>query len=157
MHAKHADGGGAYSRLSSQLWAGGVKMLEGKCHCGKVAWWFDGMPESSTACNCTLCRRYGTLWAYDFEGERIRVAGPTRVYSWGDGDIGFHFCEHCGNLAYWRGIKPRDDGRRRMAVNLRLAEKPEAVAAIPIRHFDGFESWKDVTRDGANTVGEIWF
>ena len=134
----------------------GVKMLEGSCHCGKVTWQFDGVPESSTACNCTLCRRYGTLWAYDFENGRIRVTGPTRFYSWGDCGIGFHFCENCGNLAYWRGIKLRDDGRRRIAVNLRLALKPEDVAAIPIRHLDGFDTWKDVER-GTNTVGEIWF
>ena len=46
-------------------------MLHGTCHCGSVTWQFDGMPESVTACNCTVCRRYGTLWAYDFENEGI--------------------------------------------------------------------------------------
>jgi hypothetical protein len=47
-------------------------MIKGSCHCGALSWSFDGMPESVTACNCTLCRRYGALWIYDFEGERIR-------------------------------------------------------------------------------------
>ena len=46
-------------------------MIEGSCHCGSVTWRFDGMPESATACNCTICRRCGVLWAYDFEGDRI--------------------------------------------------------------------------------------
>jgi hypothetical protein len=41
-------------------------MVEGSCHCGAVRWSFDGTPESATACNCTVCRRYGVLWAYDF-------------------------------------------------------------------------------------------
>jgi hypothetical protein len=39
------------------------------------------VPESATACSCTACRRYGTLWAYDFEDEGIRVSGQTRVYA----------------------------------------------------------------------------
>ena len=131
-------------------------MIEGACHCGKVRWRFDGMPGSATACNCTLCRRYGTLWAYDFDGERIHVTGPTRAYSWGDKHIGFHFCENCGNLAYWRGIKPREDGRTRIAVNLRLAEDPAQVFTVPIRHLDGLESWKDLPSDG-RTVKDMWF
>ena len=131
-------------------------MIEGACHCGRVSWKFDGMPDSATACNCTVCRRYGTLWAYDFDGERIHVRGPTRAYSWGEGGIGFHFCEHCGNLAYWRAVKPREDGRCRIAVNLRLALNPDLVAAISIRHLDGLNTWKDVPRD-AHTVADLWF
>lgn len=59
-------------------------MIHGSCHCGAVRWQFKGMPESATACNCTVCRRYGVLWAYDFEGEGISVLGPTRVYVRGE-------------------------------------------------------------------------
>ncbi|MGZ5929593.1 MAG: GFA family protein [Rhizomicrobium sp.] len=129
-------------------------MLEGSCHCGQVTWRFDGVPESATACNCTVCRRYGVLWAYDFEGERIHVAGPTRAYAWGERSIGFHFCQHCGCIAYWRGIAPRADGRRRIAVNLRLAE-PDQVADIAMRHFNGLE-WKETPPDGRR-VADMWF
>lgn len=132
-----------------------AQITEGACHCGQVRWRLDGDPGTVTACNCTVCRRYGVLWAYDFEGERITVSGETRAYSWGDRDIGFHFCPNCGCIAYWRGIKPREDGRRRIAVNVRLAE-PEAVAALPIEHFDGFKTWSEVERD-THTVGDLWF
>ena len=57
-------------------------MIEGTCHCGAVRWRFSGIPESATACNCTVCRRYGALWAYDFEGEgRIHVSvRPKRTF-----------------------------------------------------------------------------
>ncbi|MES2293817.1 MAG: GFA family protein [Pseudomonadota bacterium] len=129
-------------------------MLEGSCHCGQVTWRFDGVPTSATACNCTVCRRYGVLWAYDFEGERIHVAGPTRAYTWGERGIGFHFCEQCGCIAYWRGTLPREDGRRRIAVNLRLAE-PDQVADIAMRHFNGLE-WKETLPDGRR-VADMWF
>jgi hypothetical protein len=130
-------------------------MIEGSCHCGTVRWTFEGTPEAATACNCTVCRRYGTLWAYDYEGEHIRVSGPTRVYARGRQQLGFHFCADCGCVAYWRASNPGDDGRRRIAVNLRLAE-PEMVGGIIIDHFDGLVSFDDLGRDG-RCVSDMWF
>jgi hypothetical protein len=112
------------------------------------------MPESATACNCTVCRRYGVLWAYDFEGECIHVSGPTRAYVRGKA-IGFHFCPECGCVAYWRSLAPDNEGRRRIAVNLRLTE-PEPVAQVPIDHFDGLDSFDDLPRDGRH-VRDYWF
>ena len=56
---------------------------QGSCHCGAVRWSFEGVPKSATACNCTVCRRYGVLWAYDYENEGICVSGRTRAYAWG--------------------------------------------------------------------------
>ena len=130
-------------------------MLTGSCHCGSVAWRFEGMPESATACNCTVCRRYGVLWAYDYEGEGIVVSGPTTSYTRGSGQIEFHFCPQCGCVTYWRGREPMADGRRRIAVNLRLAE-PELVADLPIDHFDGLDKFEDLPSDGRR-VRDLWF
>lgn len=129
-------------------------MLEGSCHCGAVRWTFDGVPQNATACNCTVCRRYGVLWAYDFENGRIRVSGSTKAYTRGKA-LEFHFCPECGCVAYWRASFTEADGRRRIAVNLRLAV-PEAVAAIPIDHFDGLVSFDDLPRDG-RCVRDMWF
>lgn len=129
-------------------------MIEGACHCGEVRWSLEGVPESATACNCTVCRRYGALWAYDYEGELIRVSGATKAYSRGK-NIGFHFCTECGCMAYFRALEPDKDGRRRIAVNLRLAE-PEAVGDVVIDHFEGLESFEDLPRDG-RYVRDMWF
>jgi len=129
-------------------------MIRGSCLCGSVRWQFDGVPEGATACNCTACRRYGVLWAYDFEDERITVAGPTHAYIRGKA-LSFNFCTACGCVAFWRGLRTDEQGRRRIAVNLRLAE-PEAVARIPIDHFDGLESFDDLGRDG-RCVADYWF
>ena len=74
-------------------------MIEGACLCGGVRWSFDGIPGGATACNCTACRRYGTLWAYDHEGERIRVTGATRAFARGR-SLEFHFCPTCGCVAF---------------------------------------------------------
>jgi hypothetical protein len=130
-------------------------MIEGACLCGSVRWSFDGMPEAATACNCTACRRYGTLWAYDYENERICVSGPTRVYARGSRHLAFHFCAECGCVVCWRGMATDEKGRRRIAVNLRLAE-PETVAGIPMEHFDGLVSFDDLGQDG-RCVKDMWF
>lgn len=129
-------------------------MIEGTCLCGAVRWEFDGLPDGATACNCTACRRYGTLWAYDHEGEGIRVFGPTTAFVRGP-SLGFHFCPTCGCIAFWRGSAADETGRVRIAVNLRLAD-PAAVADIPIDHFDGLDTFDDLPRDGRR-VRDVWF
>jgi hypothetical protein len=129
-------------------------MIQGACLCGAVGWQLDALPESATACNCTACRRYGVLWAYDYEGEGIRVSGPTTAYVRGDA-LGFHFCPTCGCVAYWRALQPNAEGRRRIAVNLRLTD-PEPIARVPIEHFDGFGTFEDLGQDG-RCVADYWF
>lgn len=129
-------------------------MIHGSCHCGAVKWQLRGMPEAVTACNCTLCRRYGALWAYDFEEEGIGVTGLTKIYMSG-ADIEFHFCAACGCAAYWRAKQPGADERRRIAVNMRLTE-PHAVAKLPVRHFDGLDTFEELPRD-ARCVADHWF
>ena len=130
-------------------------MIEGSCLCGAVHWQFDGVPESATACNCSACRRYGVLWAYDYDGERIHVSGPTRPYIRKNGVLGFYFCPDCGCVAYWRSLTAGEDGRRRIAVNLRLTEL-DNVKDIPMEHFDGLKTFEDLGQDG-RCVSDMWF
>ena len=131
-------------------------MIEGSCLCGAVRWRFAGVPDGATACNCTACRRYGVLWAYDYEGEGITVSGETTSYRRRENiPLGFHFCPTCGCVTHWRSTRTGEDGRRRIAVNLRLAE-PDVVADIPIDHFDGLVTFHDLPRDG-RSVRDYWF
>src|SRR5262245_14644609 len=121
-------------------------IIQGSCLCGAVQYQFKGLPEGATACNCTACRRYGVLWAYDFENEGITITGETQAYARGKA-LTFNFCSTCGCVVFWRGLRLEDDGKRRVAVNLRLAD-PDVVAGIPIDHFDGFDTFDDLPRDG---------
>jgi len=132
-----------------------AQTIDGSCHCGELQWHFDGPISSATACNCTVCRRYGVLWAYDYEGERIRVNGKSQAYVRGDESLEFHFCPHCACVAFWRSRESQPDGRRRIAVNVRMAG-PAVVADIPIDHFDGLDTFKDLPRDGRCVV-DYWF
>jgi hypothetical protein len=132
-------------------------MLEGSCLCGAVRWRFEAAPEGATACNCTACRRYGALWIYGHEGRDVHVFGDTATYRRGEGgSLSFHFCADCGCVTHWRGVRTEADGRRRLAVNLRLVSDPDAVATIPIDHFDGLVTFDDLPRDG-RCVGQMWF
>jgi hypothetical protein len=129
-------------------------MVQGSCHCGAVQWRCQAIPDSAEACNCTICRRYGVLWAYGFEGEGISVSGATQSYI--PRRTEFHFCFACGCVAYWREREPGPKGRRRIAVNLRLAE-PEAVAQIPIDRVVGLDdTFKHLPRDG-RCITDYWF
>ncbi len=129
-------------------------MIQGSCHCGAVHWFLRELPESVTACNCTACRRYGVLWAYGHEGENIRIQGETTTYIRGK-SLSFNFCGTCGCVTHWRALKSTTEGRRRIAVNLRMTD-PNAIAQLPIDHFDGLDKWEDLPRDG-RCVKDLWF
>ncbi|NTJ43128.1 GFA family protein [Agrobacterium larrymoorei] len=134
------------------------KITRGSCLCGAVHWEFRGEIPDATICNCTACRRYGVLWAYDHDGYGISVEDPSGnlvPYLRGAKVLSFNFCKVCGNVVSWRATTTGKDGRVRIAVNLRLAE-PEDVANIPVLRFEGLHSFEDLPMDG-RTVGDIWF
>ena len=130
-------------------------MITGSCHCGAVTWRFEGEPETATSCNCSVCRRYGSLWVYGFEGADVSVAGPTTTYLQGDCTLAFHFCPACHCLMYWRGLAPRENGLHRLGVNIRMADA-SAVAHIPLRRLDGLDTW-DELETGGRRVEHLWF
>ena len=129
-------------------------MLEGSCLCGNVRWTLKDIPKSATACSCTACRRYGTLWAYGWEGEDTELLGPTTAFIRGD-SLSFNFCPTCGNVSHWWGLTFNDQGKRRVAVNLRLTD-PSPIEGVPVRHFDGLDTWKERPQDG-RCVKDMWF
>ena len=128
--------------------------LTGACHCGEVRWRYRGLPASATSCNCTVCSRYGALWAYGEEGESVEVSGATANYVPQDA-LAFHFCKRCGCLAYFATLEPNGQGRRDIAVNLRMGD-PEQLKDIPMRRWEGRHSWSAAPAAG-RTLGEHWF
>jgi hypothetical protein len=110
-------------------------MIAGSCHCGKVRIELDAAPEQVTDCNCSICRRYGTLWAYYAPSQvRVTESGPGATYLWGDRDIVFHRCAECGCVTHWTAAKAPSSPR--MGVNIRMMP-PEVLAAARVRHADG--------------------
>lgn len=116
-------------------------MISASCHCGAVRIDLPRAPEALTSCNCSICHRYGALWAY-YDASEVRVMAARDAmdqYSWGDRTIRFMRCATCGCLTHWIAIDPRQDNR--LGVNARNLDADE-IASIRVRHFDGASSWK---------------
>jgi hypothetical protein len=110
-------------------------MIESSCHCGAVKLEIRAAPEEVNDCNCSICRRYGALWAY-YSPARVRIVatkGATDCYLWGEKSIEFHRCQNCGCVTHWT---PMDQHVDRMGVNARLMAA-EILAAARVRRSDG--------------------
>jgi hypothetical protein len=116
-------------------------MLTARCHCGAVQIDVPRKPRRLTSCNCSICRRYGTLWAY-YPAERVRIRharGAVDRYAWGDKALRFVRCATCGCIMHWESVEhPR---RGRMGVNARNLE-PLAIEGVRVRRLDGAKTWK---------------
>lgn len=90
-----------------------------------------GRPASVADCNCSLCTRLGTLWAY-YPDADVAIAGTTVAYVWGDRTIGIHHCPVCGCTTHWRLLAaPRD----RIGINARLLDG--GTTGAEVRRHDG--------------------
>lgn len=114
-------------------------MFEASCHCGAVKFEVAALPAQLTSCNCSLCRRLGTLMAY-YRPAEVRFTsglGQTVPYIQGDKTLAMHHCPTCGCPTHWESLDPALD---RMGVNARLFA-PDAIKPIRIRTFDGADTW----------------
>ena len=109
--------------------------VSASCHCGSVRLEVDTPPSEVTECNCSICRRYGVLWAY-YPPDQVRMSSPdppTNVYMWGSRSIEFHRCRNCGCVSHWIAMDPGVDV---MGVNARLMD-PEVLADARVYHSEG--------------------
>jgi len=115
-------------------------MIESSCHCGAVRLEILVAPVEVTECNCSICRRYGALWAY-YSPALVRIIakdGATDGYLWGDKSVEFHRCRNCGCVTHWAAAAQPAE---RMGVNARLIA-PEVLAAARLRRLDAADTWK---------------
>jgi hypothetical protein len=109
--------------------------IDASCHCGAVHLQVTAPPESLTECNCSICRRYGALWAY-YSPQQVRIvpaAGATDTYAWGESTIEFHRCKRCGCVTHWAAVGEQGG---KMGINARLMN-PELLRPLRIRKLDG--------------------
>ena len=118
-------------------------MLESTCHCGAVRVQVPRRPRSLTNCNCSICRRYGVLWAYYKDADVHLLAEPdaTDHYIWGPKSQSFIRCKTCGCVMQWKKFKL--GASTWTGVNARNFD-PVALGAVKIRLFDGADTWQYV-------------
>jgi hypothetical protein len=115
-------------------------MLTGTCHCGAIHIQVSERPQSLIDCNCSICRRYGALWAL-YEIGAVRVIGHpdnTVEYIWGQKKIKTMRCLSCGCVTHWEPLQPGRDNK--LGVNMRNFD-PRETEGVPTRRFDGADTW----------------
>ena len=77
-------------------------MIRAACHCTAIRFELVELPEWVLDCNCTICRRYGGIWAYPDPGmvNFVRGSDHTDVYLWNDKMLEFHRCRDCGCVTH---------------------------------------------------------
>lgn len=116
-------------------------MIIATCHCGAVRLEIARRPRVLTDCNCSICRRYGALWAY-YTHKTVKVIGApgaAAAYVWGDRTLELYHCKTCGCVTHHERVRKRPDSK--VGVNARLMD-PEAIAKARIRRLDGADTWK---------------
>jgi hypothetical protein len=95
-------------------------MVRAACHCTAVRFEIAELPNWVLDCNCTVCRRYGAIWAYPDAGNVTFVQGAdfTDTYTWGDGGLAFHRCKQCGCVTHMTTLDT--DPPRVYGINARM-------------------------------------
>lgn len=123
-------------------------MIRAACHCGAVRFTIDPAPEAVLDCNCSICRRYGALWAYsrDFHGDPlikvdlVQGADDLEAYIWGNRWIGFWRCRRCGCVTHHTAL-----------------DKPGEIRGINARMFVDFDPARVAVHYSDNShTGWFW-
>lgn len=112
-------------------------MHEGSCHCGAVAFTVDAPMTSALACNCSLCRRRGTLLAF-VPREAMTVTQGADVlarYTFNRHAIVHRFCTTCGVAPFSEGTHPAT-GEAMAAINVRCLPGID-LSTLQITEVDG--------------------
>jgi hypothetical protein len=126
--------------------------IQGACLCKAVQLGAARRPRQVTQCNCSVCRSYGTLWAYYRRSAVSIVAarGALEDYSVRARGLRFVRCRTCGCVICWDAPGTARD--QRMGINTRLLDHA-LMADVPIKVLDGDKTWRTL---GTYTKPELW-
>lgn len=143
--AIHACPGVSYGAVPTKL---GAKSMPSspdaniaRCHCGSVQIYVRKLPRTLTHCNCSICRRYGALWAY-YKPSSVRIEAPKgglARYSWNRRIRNYHRCRKCGCITHYTHRKK--SSWETVGVNANNFD-PSLIQHARVRHLDGASSWK---------------
>lgn len=109
----------------------------GSCHCGKVAFEVEGEIDQAMACNCSICKRKGSLmWFVPKTQFSLKTPDENAAtYLFNKHKISHRFCPACGIHPYGEAVHPKT-GVPTAAINIRCIEglDPDSIKVV---HFDG--------------------
>lgn len=112
---------------------------EASCHCGAVKITLPELPKFLNECRCSLCFKYGVLWAYP-PRNKVTITNANTAssgvnadyYCWGDRNTNFYRCNTCGCVTHWLSRQRLEDEASPglMGVNCRMLPS-EVAQKIP--------------------------
>lgn len=109
----------------------------GSCHCGGIAFSLEGEVTTAIECNCSHCRRRGSLLAF-FPRDALTLQTPAaniKTYHFNKQVIAHHFCQTCGIEPFSEGLDPQTRDKM-VAVNVRCLPGVN-LASLKIVPYDG--------------------
>jgi len=109
---------------------------KGSCHCGQIAFEVEGDLTQLIECNCSICRKKGSLM-WMVSPDRFRLLTPqskVATYTFNKHRVKHRFCPTCGIHTFGEGTAP--NGEEVIVVNARCLDDAD-LANIAIRPYDG--------------------
>lgn len=105
----------------------------GSCQCGATAFEVDADLDQTMTCNCSRCRRLGSVLTFvPAEAVTFTRDGSTE-YRFNKKVIGHHFCPTCGIQTHGLG---EQDGQKMVAINVNCLDGVDP-RALPSTAMDG--------------------
>jgi hypothetical protein len=113
-----------------------IEHYTGSCQCGAVAFEVDADISEPVACNCSRCRRLGSLLAFAPRSsfKLLMGEGATTEYLFNHRAIHHLFCSTCGIQSF--SFAQRPDGTEMVAINVNCLDGVDP-RALPFRTHDG--------------------
>jgi len=114
-----------------------MQSYSGGCQCGKVRYEVQMDIAEVIACNCSRCRRLGSLLAFAPVAQFKLLAGEAdlKSYEFNRHLIRHQFCSTCGIQSFAIGKNPKT-GAEMAAINVRCLDGVDADA-FKVRKVDG--------------------
>ena len=135
-------------------------MINGRCHCGNIAFslTWESSEIAARACGCTFCVKHGGVWTSNPRGSlTVTVQDPAVVsqYAFGTKTADFHVCARCGIVPV---VTSRIDGHVYAVVSVNAFEgvEPSRLRRSPA-NFDGEGTDSRLERRKRNWIPTVEF
>jgi hypothetical protein len=112
------------------------RAYEGGCQCGRVRYRVEMELGPVISCNCSRCRRIGSLLAFVPTQDFTLLQGEdaTTRFDFNRHVIHHFFCSTCGVQPFARGTDPK--GNAIVAINTRCLDEVD-IDALVVKTLDG--------------------
>ena len=137
-------------------------IINGKCHCGNIAFTliWDPEPEEiqARACGCTFCQKHGGVWTSNPRGilnVTVKDRAAVSRYAFGTKTADFHICSRCGVVPV---VTSTIDGRTYAVVSVNAFEGIDpALLKRAGADFEGEDETARLARRKRNWIGDVRF